>query len=421
MIPPTQRFPRLSQSKPFSASRNNSPPLGIAEVSSSLSALTVRNNESSICTSQIPFQPSTHGQLRRFQRDIGIRDLQKAIKYGSRSRGYPDQRTGNPRSVYNYQGICYVVDDVTGREVTSFSPPTKLLKKKLSPEELRRHDEAQIMLNNVPSCLMSHTVLLVDKSGSMRQTDVTDSRSRYQSVWIAVAIDFIKYRIDTGQATEYDAISIVLVGDEPHVLVSCVPTDWVLFNHIVDIYDGYCFAPSVKKRLLTPCGHGNFLPALKVANGLLERKAPHSSATLALAILSDGRPSDFNGNWVSARKYILECVENIAAKFGKRLSVHGIGMGSADKFELLREVTTVVKEYSCQAEFYVPGLSAVGLGAAFSSLATSVTESVMAGGPKPRLMRPVSREKASNVPFLTEAVDSTEFDIYMGANVSRAV
>jgi len=259
----------------------------------------------------------------------------------------------------------------------------------------------------------------------MRLTDVADSRSRYHSVWVALAEDFVRQRIETGQATVHDAVSIIIFGSDTHVLVNCVPTDWVLYNILVDVYYGRCSSKSMNKKLLSPSGHGYYLPALKLAHTLLENTAQDSSATLCLAILSDGRPSDCNGHLVSARKHILECVENIASNFGKRLSVHGIGMGASDNFDILREVTTVVKEYSCEGEFTVPSLSAAGLGKAFSSLATSVTNSQrswsIGGGLTARPMRQVTREKASNVPFFTEVVDSNEFNIYMGTNVSRAV
>lgn len=399
----------------------------ISKETASPSSLTESNNPSSIRTSLIPFNASTHGKLRRQQRNIGIRDLQAAKKHGWRRRGHPDPRTGNPRSIYTHGGLRYVVDDVTGREVTSFFLPTVLKKEPLSIEQQRRHDVAQMEINNHASSCKSHTVVLVDKSGSMRRTDVADSRSRYHSVWVALAEDFVRQRIEAGQATVHDAVSIILFGGDTHVLVNCVPTDWVLYNILVDVYYGRCSSKSMNKKLLSPFGHGYYLPALKVAHTLLEKTAQVSSATLCLAILSDGRPSDFNGHWVSARKHILEYVENIASNFGKRLSVHGIGMGSSDQFEILREVTTVVKEYSCEGEFTVPSLSAAGIGKAFSSLATSVTDSQRScsigakGGLTARPMRQVTREKASNVPFFTEAVDSNEFNIYMGTNVSRAV
>ena len=384
---------------------------------------------SSICTSLITFNPSNHGHQRRVERNIGIRDLQAAKKYGFRTPGRPDLRTGNPRSLYTYNGIRYIVDDITGKEITSYALPTQLQKRHLTQEEQRRHEQVQAKINQDRSCWTSHTVLLVDKSGSMRQADVTDSKNRYQSTWCALARDYISLRIESGFATDYDVVSIVVFGNEPYTLVDCVPTDWTLYNLIVDMYNQRSISNNMPKSLLRPSGHGNFLPALMRAHKLLEKTISQSSTTLALAILSDGRPSDYQGNSITSRKAILECMESIASTFGKRLSVHGIGMGSADQFDILREVATVVQEYSCQGDFSVPALSSAGLGVAFSSLATSVSESTQlmnrdessAPRTKAKVMRQVFREKASNVPYLTEAVDSKDFDIYMGLNVTRAV
>jgi len=399
--------------------------------SNSITTISQSNKESSICTSLVTFNPSNHGHQRRVQRNIGIRDLQAAKKYGFRTPGRPDSRTGNPRSLYTYRGIRYIVDDITGHEITSYALPTQLQKRNLSQEEQRRHEKAQANINQNRSCWTSHTVLLVDKSGSMRQSDVTDSKNRYQSTWCALARDYISLRIESGFATDYDVVSIVVFGNEPYTLVECVPTDWNLYNLIVDVYNQRSISKNMPKSLLRPSGHGNFLPALVCAHKLLEKTVSQSSTTLALAILSDGRPSDYKGNSITSRKAILESMESIASKFGKRLSVHGIGMGSADQFDILREVATVVQEYSCQGDFSVPALSSAGLGVAFSSLATSVTESTQlinrdeSSAPgattKAKVMRQVFREKACNVPYLTEAVDSQDFDIYMGSSVTRAV
>lgn len=137
--------------------------------------------------------------------------------------------------------------------------------------------------------------------------------------------------------------------------------------------------------------------------------------------------SDYKGKSITARKVILEHMESIASKFGKRLSVHGIRVGSTYQFDILHEVATVVQEYLCQGDFSALAMSSAGLGVAFSSWAASVTESKQlisyeSSAPdatKAKIMRQVFREKACNVPYLTEAVDSQDFDIYMGSSMPK--
>jgi hypothetical protein len=72
-----------------------------------------------IRTSDFYFNPSRHGEMRRQQRNIGIRDLQAAMKHGTR-RIQRDNCGGTTKSIYEYNGITYIVNDSTGTEITSY-------------------------------------------------------------------------------------------------------------------------------------------------------------------------------------------------------------------------------------------------------------------------------------------------------------
>jgi hypothetical protein len=68
-------------------------------------------------TSLITILSSEHGRLRREQRDIDKRDLQKAIKYGTRERNYKG------RWKFEHEGIIFITDPNMRREITAFPSP----------------------------------------------------------------------------------------------------------------------------------------------------------------------------------------------------------------------------------------------------------------------------------------------------------
>jgi hypothetical protein len=59
-------------------------------------------------TSAITLLSSVHGRDRRALRQIGVRDLQAAVKYGTKSYGYPDRQTGEIRYKFTHANIVYI-------------------------------------------------------------------------------------------------------------------------------------------------------------------------------------------------------------------------------------------------------------------------------------------------------------------------
>ena len=91
---------------------------------------------------------------------------------------------------------------------------------KLSNDMERQLRVAKNNLAQDLACWKSNTVLVVDTSGSMRESDVWGARSRLDAVWICIALDFIAHRIESGNAGFYDAVSVVLLGETAPVLIS---------------------------------------------------------------------------------------------------------------------------------------------------------------------------------------------------------
>jgi hypothetical protein len=90
------------------------------------------------------------------------------------------------------------MDDKIQSEVTSYSVPFDIPLRTILSVDMEEHMKAknQVELNG-PNYCTSHSFLLVDKSGSMRDSDVVGARTRLAAVWHTLAQDFIQSRIDS--------------------------------------------------------------------------------------------------------------------------------------------------------------------------------------------------------------------------------
>jgi hypothetical protein len=104
-------------------------------------------------TSLITILSSEHGRLRREQRDIDKRDLQKALKYGTRSRAW-----GNAWKV-EYDGIIFIIDTECHREITSY--PSPLAFAPLDFDSRTSHEEAKRVIALKPELCATHTLYLL--------------------------------------------------------------------------------------------------------------------------------------------------------------------------------------------------------------------------------------------------------------------
>lgn len=123
----------------------------------------------------------------------------------------------------------------------------------------------------------SHSVVVVDQSGSIRRTDVAGGATRSDAVWLTLALDFVAKQLESSESTDLD---VVFLNREGTVLVDRKPHDWKLFSSVVDLL-----------RSQEPSFEGNYLPSLDKAEQLLN---PNTSGSCAhkLFFLSDGKPTD---------------------------------------------------------------------------------------------------------------------------------
>jgi len=177
---------------------------------------------------------------------------------------------------------------------------------------------------------------------------------------MSLARDYVKIPLDNGIRTGTDLISVIIMREEAEILLACEPTDWCLYNKFLDLREW---------EHLKPSGHGNYMPALAMAQKMLNLNTKGSCA-LALLFFSDGKPSDIQHDHVGA-------MGELASKFGRRLTIACIGMASAaDKgsFTTLRDMAYEADSYGSQASFGSASLNVASLSKIISSLASSLTE-----------------------------------------------
>jgi len=165
-------------------------------------------------TSTITFVETEHGRLRRRQRCISKKDLQKIHSLASQWRPISDLRA---------PGFVYIVNERTGEEVTSYAVPLQLDPVPETPALRQQHQHAQTQIRRNLACWTSHTVMVVDTSGSMKAADVWGTRTRLGAVWVSIALDFVAHRLEHGDAGATDVISIVSLGPASTVIVREAP------------------------------------------------------------------------------------------------------------------------------------------------------------------------------------------------------
>ena len=331
---------------------------------------------------------NTHGRQRRLERNIEKIDLQRARRYGMK------EVQSNGRIRYTYGGIVFIYCAETNREITSFpsrdaapeSSGTKNAKTILLEKYKWGHAQAETqdliahqlhsMSNAITltpfvttfgtatptakstDSLKSHSVLVVDMSGSMRRDDVNGARCRSDGVWMSLARDYVKIPLEKGTRSEYDLISIIVMKEDAKTVINFEPTTWILYNKLIDMREW---------SHLRPSGPGNYLPAIDEAERLLMTNS-NAGCALSLLFFSDGRPSDqgdFSGR-----------VGTLASKFGRRLSISCVGMAEeSEDFSTLKEMVTEAQSYGAHATFGKPTLDSDSLSNIITSLASSLTSS----------------------------------------------
>ena len=371
-------------------------------------------------TSLVTVLSSAHGRQRREERDITKLDLQAAVKYGKKEPAPHPQGQSTDRLKYTFAGIVYITDSESRVEITSwpeddqcgFDVPLIRITDAMAAE----HDTAVADLRNLGGWT-SHTVIVVDQSGSMRRTDVEGKATRAEAVWLTLAFTCVGDELRSGNRKGSDVMSIIGMRKTAELLVDREPMDWLLYNKIVGFL-----------RNERPGGDGKYTGAIELAEACLQGNT-RGSCALALLFLSDGKPSDeletsSTSTWKKScdltkyqrarrresgltrtskdserdrDKKLGAHIGNLASRFGRRLTVGTIGFAdSTEEFAALKTLTAECAAYDCQASFHSPALTAHSLKQVLTSLSSTLTatktEMTALGGSAQRTVRNVLRE-----------------------------
>lgn len=298
-------------------------------------------------TQDIQLLSSVHGRDRRLLRHIGKHDLRAAVKYGVKTQGYPHPVTGALRYKYTFANIVYVTDETSTQEITCYTEPVEVPLVELSEIDLDIHERMRARVAEDPSVVTSHTILLVDQSGSMRTCDVDNFKTRSDAAYATIALDFIGSQLDQGDCAYTDVITLVEMSDEAQVVFHMEPITNILYNRVVR-----------RMAEAKPYRAGNYLPALQLVRQLLQQTYRSHSLKCAFLFLflSDGRPSDplpwgYRSRDLTSYYFDLtrEAVLEPCRVLGDRLTVCMVGFASTrargdDQFALLRRLARAVDQ-----------------------------------------------------------------------------
>jgi len=221
---------------PCSSSSITMPPQPERQCSSASAMNTQTSSSSSstnMRTSAITLFDTNHGRQRRMERAIPQRHVQAAIKYG---KATPHQSDPN-LMIYTHKGKKHIVTKAERLLVTTMVTTVDLRPEPISEQDLVNHRRSvNIIHNQTKIPWESHSILIVDRSGSMRNSDVNGCRTRLGAVWLSIAQDFVDHRMKTGMAGALDVVSVILMGEDAQVVVDRWPTDYVLYNQIVKYF-----------------------------------------------------------------------------------------------------------------------------------------------------------------------------------------
>lgn len=322
-------------------------------------------------TSLITILSSEHGRLRREQRDIQKRDLQKALRHGKREKAWGD------RWKVEYDGIVFITNKSLNREITSF--PSPLSNAPVDDDTYNEHVKAMEIISRKADMCTSHTILVVDNSGSMRTHDIPLHRDRQVAAFSTMALEYVAEQLFNGNANNRDVVSLVEFSKTATIIFRKEPISWVLYNKLLNRRDrsGY-LTRTLGKTTDTIWCESNYLPALIAAEELLAFEN-HEDCALSMFFLSDGEPTDAAHNSLlpsAALRLMKERIATIARRFDYQLNMSFVGFGGSTKdFECLKSMTEAANESAGMplARFVYCDKLANSIGAAVTSLAQSTT------------------------------------------------
>lgn len=203
-----------------------------------------------------------HGRLRRKQRDIRKRKFAKAIRHGTRERAWMG------RWKLQHDGIIFIVDKDMTKEVTAYPKPLALAPVEANDQIL--HGRTKELLTRRAQLCTSHTVLVVDNSGSMARKDIPMHKTRQVAAYSVTAMDLVAEQLFKQTATNLDVVTLIEFDRNAREIFSQELFDWILYNKILDRRDsrGYKARQGLSLQDIVN-GDTNYVSALEAADQAL--------------------------------------------------------------------------------------------------------------------------------------------------------
>lgn len=319
-------------------------------------------------TEEMTVLSSVHGRSRRHLRDISKHDLKAAVKYGVKLPGHRCPRTKERRWKFIYNNVVYITDSTCRTEVTSYKEAVEIQPASITPKMKEQHLKVAQILQDDPHLLTTHSILIIDQSGSMRISDVNGFRTRSEAAYGCLALDYVAEQLyDRGDELFVDAVTIIEMNDNGTIFIEREPLDWVLFNKLL-----------TRQGEAKPRSHGNYVNSLNLAKSIIERELisldeldPDDFPAYMLVFLSDGKPSDKSCSDEYNRQLL---VRSLTEKLGQKLTFCAMGLGaSGADFVALKKMVDTATDHGAEGTFNHAGLSSAELSSLFSSMSSAMT------------------------------------------------
>lgn len=295
-------------------------------------------------TEQLTLLSTLHGRARRQLRDLTKHDLKTVVKYGIKTKG--KVVNGAQRWMFEYGNTVVITDPSCKTEITSYNKAINIERAFITEEMLNNHNEAVRILREDPHLCTTHSIIVVDQSGSMKECDVNFFRSRSDASYGTLALDYIAEQLyQMGDEFSVDAVTIIEMKQKGCVIVDREPLDWILFNKVLD-----------RITTASPSSHGNYVNSLALVERIIKRDLAlfadldaDDIPAFMLLFISDGKPSDCHGKHTTMRQAI---VARLARALQSKLTFIGMGIGATGSdFEQLHLMVDTAKEHGAESQF----------------------------------------------------------------------
>lgn len=191
---------------------------------------------------------SSHAELRGVERNVIQEKCLETIITGVK------EPSVNGRWKFTADGITVITDPYECEVVTTWRNPGHgiVLRKIGITTDIAEAHKRSLRRAKQKSTWTSHTVAIVDQSGSMREIDMDKLVMWSDLVWLSLAVDVVAKGLKSGERGVTDMLSVISMRTTSETVIRCQPFDWILYNELVDLL--YSSSPICRRlKLLQNC------------------------------------------------------------------------------------------------------------------------------------------------------------------------